>query len=64
MDIYNKIDLKEEEFVFLFERYKLSRKGFGLGLFIVKEFCKILDIKFEIFIEDGYIYFRIKIEED
>lgn len=64
VDIYNKTGLKEEELVFLFERYKSSRKGFGLGLSIVKELCKILDIKLETFIEDGYIHFRIKTEED
>lgn len=57
MDIYNKTDLKEEELVFLFERYKSSRKGFGLGLSIVKELYRILDIKLETFIEDGIYSF-------
>jgi len=60
IDIYNKTDLKDEELIFLFERYKSSKKGFGLGLSIVKELCKILNINLETFIEDGYIHFRIK----
>lgn len=62
IDIYNKTDLKEEELIFLFERYKSSKKGFGLGLSIVKELCKLLNIKVETLIEDGFIHFRIKME--
>ncbi|WAM31839.1 ATP-binding protein [Caldicellulosiruptor naganoensis] len=61
IDIYNKADLKEEELIFLFERYKSSKRGFGLGLSIVKELCKILNIKLETFVDNGFVHFRVKV---
>lgn len=58
--IKNYTDIKEEDLPFIFDKY--DREGHGLGLTIVREILNLLNIDYNISIENGIFIFSLKIK--